>query len=100
MLTNPAFRAQSAIGTPPWEASGVLGAREMDAMLFWCTAVLYLFKDTMGFPAQVANIRWIQRLGPFLDRLEAIDRSFTAPRERTPAVGVHPRRTPRRRLRS
>lgn len=76
MLTSPAFRARAAVGRPPWEACEALAAREMDAMLFWCTAVLYLFKDTMSFPEQVANICWIQRLGPFLDRMEAVDRGW------------------------
>jgi hypothetical protein len=76
MLTHPGFRRRLAAGQPPWEACRELSLREMDAMLFWCTAVLYAFKDTMTFPQQVLNVRWIQRLGPFLDRMEALDRRW------------------------
>jgi hypothetical protein len=73
MYTNPQFRRRVDAGERPWEASDALGRREMEAMMFWSTAVLYQFKDVMGWPAKIANVRWIGRIGPFLERMHALD---------------------------
>jgi hypothetical protein len=73
MYTNPQFRRLVDAGVPPWEASAALGQREMEAMMFWSTAVLYQFKDVMGWPAKIANVRWIKRIGPFLMRMQELD---------------------------
>jgi hypothetical protein len=73
MYTNPQFRRQVDAGAKPWEASAALGMREMEAMMFWSTAVLYQFKDVMGWPAKIVNVRWIKRIGPFLVRMQELD---------------------------
>jgi hypothetical protein len=73
MYTNEKFKALMDEGVPPWEASQTLGEREMPAMMFWSTAVLYLFKETMSLPEKVINVAWIERTGPFLERMRAID---------------------------
>lgn len=73
MLTNAVFRERVQGGAAPWEAADALGAAEMEAMLFWTTALLYQFKDVMSWPGKVVNIRWVARTGPFLERMYALD---------------------------
>jgi hypothetical protein len=73
MLTNAAFRERVRAGDAPWEAADALSAAELEAMMFWTTALLYQFKDVMGWPGKIVNIRWVARTGPFLERMAAID---------------------------
>jgi len=73
MYTHPGFRKLADEGRPPWEACEALTEREMGAMLFWVTALLYDFKDCMSTPARVGNIEWIRRAGHLLARMESID---------------------------
>jgi hypothetical protein len=45
----------------------------MEAMLFWSTAVLYLFKEVLSYPEKIINVGWIRRLEPILARMEVLD---------------------------
>jgi tetratricopeptide (TPR) repeat protein len=76
MYADPEFRALADGGARPWEAAHVLGEEHMRAMMVWSTALLYRFKETMGGPARVANVRWIERLDPLLDRMEQLDEGW------------------------
>lgn len=73
MYANPAFKALADQGATPWEASQALGEKDIPAMMFWTTAVLYLFKEVMNLPQKVINVAWIEHTGPFLEQMEAID---------------------------
>lgn len=73
MYTNAAFRARMDRGEKPWEACEVLTRREVPAMFYWVTAVLYHFKEGMSLPGKVANRQWIEWCGIFLHRIEEID---------------------------
>lgn len=73
MYTNPDFKALADQGMAPWEACQVLGEKDIPAMMFWTTAVLYIFKEVLSFPEQVINITWVERTGPFLERMQTID---------------------------
>lgn len=73
MYTNPDFKALADQGGPPWEACRVLGPEDLPAMMFWTTAVLYRFKEVLTFPEQALNLYWVERTGPFLARMEALD---------------------------
>lgn len=73
MYTNPDFRALTDQGLAPWEACQVLVVEDMPAMMFWSTAVLYIFKEVLTFPEQVVNLSWVEYTGPFLERMEALD---------------------------
>jgi hypothetical protein len=73
MYTNPDFKMRVDQGVPPWEASQVLGEKDMPAMMFWSTAVLYLFKECMNLPQKVINVAWIEHMGLFLAQMTAID---------------------------
>ena len=72
MYTQPAFRVRVDRGQLPWEAAEALAAEQKEAMLFWVTAVLYEFKEVMGLPAKILNLRWMDRAAVFLQRLEAV----------------------------
>ena len=73
MYANPDFKALADQGMAPWEASQVLGEKDIPAMMFWSTALLYLFKEVMTMPEKVINVRWVAHTGPLLTRMEAID---------------------------
>lgn len=73
MYTNPYFKRLVDQGLPPWEASQALGKKDMPAMMFWSTAVLYLFKEVMNLPEKVINVAWIEHMGLFLEQMTAID---------------------------
>jgi hypothetical protein len=73
MYTNPAFQVRMDDGAKPWEACDVLIQREVPAMFYWVTAVMYHFKEGMSLPGKVANKKWIEWCGIFLHRIEAID---------------------------
>lgn len=73
MYTNPDFKALADQGLAPWEACQVLGEKDIPAMMFWTTAVLYIFKEVLSFPEQVVNVTWVERTGPFLERMATID---------------------------
>jgi hypothetical protein len=73
MYTNAEFKKRVDLGQKPWEASQVLTHREVDAMFYWVTTVLYYFKEGMSLPEKVANVKWIGWCGDFLLRIEAID---------------------------
>jgi hypothetical protein len=76
MYTNSEFKQRVDLGQKPWEASQVLTQREVDAMFYWVTAVLYYFKEGMSLPEKIANVKWIRWSGDFLLRIEAIDPSW------------------------
>jgi len=73
MYTNSEFRHRVDLGQKPWEASQALTQREVDAMFYWVTAVLYYFKEGMSLPEKIANVKWIQWSGDFLLRIESLD---------------------------
>ena len=73
MYTNPEFKVLVDAGVKPWEAADVLTEREIPAMFYWVTAVLYHFKEGMTLPEKVANAKWIEWCGIFLHRIETID---------------------------
>ena len=73
MYTNKGFRARMDAGQKPWEAAEILDRREVPAMFYWVTAVLYHFKEGMSLPGKVANRKWIEWCGIFLHRIEDID---------------------------
>jgi hypothetical protein len=73
MYTNAAFRSRMDSGEKPWEACDVLTRREVPAMFYWVTAVMYHFKEGMTLPGKVANRKWVDWCGIFLHRIEAID---------------------------
>ena len=73
MYTQPAFRKRVNDGEKPWEACEALTQREVPAMFYWVTAVMYHFKEGMSLPGKVANKQWIDWCGIFLHRIEAID---------------------------
>lgn len=73
MYTNSEFKKRVDLGQKPWEACEVLTQREVDAMFYWVTAVLYYFKEGMSMPEKIANVKWIRWCGDFLLRIEAID---------------------------
>jgi len=72
MYTNPDFKTLADDGQTPWEASTVLTVKEMDAMFFWVTAILYRFKECMSLPNQILNIKMIQWIGPVLEQMKAL----------------------------
>jgi hypothetical protein len=73
MYTDAAFRTRMDGGEKPWEACEVLNRREVPAMFYWVTAVMYHFKEGMTLPEKVANRKWVDWCGIFLHRIEAID---------------------------
>ncbi len=73
MYTHPDFKARMDSGEKPWQAAAVLTEREVPAMFYWVTAVMYHFKEGMTLPEKVANAKWIDWCGIFLHRIEAID---------------------------
>ena len=73
MYTHPEFQVRMDAGEKPWEAADVLTEREVPAMFYWVTAVMYHFKEGMSLPEKVANKDWIEWCGIFLHRIETID---------------------------
>jgi len=73
MYTNPAFQERVESGEKPWEACVVLTQREVPAMFYWVTAVMYHFKEGMSLPGKVVNKKWVEWCGIFLHRIEDID---------------------------
>ncbi len=76
MRTNPAFDQRVGSGESPWEACDSLGREEMDAMLFWVTGVLYVFREGMVFPQHIAHLDWLERADRMLERMKTIDRTW------------------------
>ena len=76
MLTDPAYAARVEAGDSPWEACDTLGASHMDAMLFWVTSVLYMFREGMVFPQPIIHVKWIRRAGEMLDHMETVERTW------------------------
>jgi hypothetical protein len=72
MYTNPDFRRKVDSGLKPWEATDVLTQREVDAMLFWVTALQYRFKEVMRLGSKIANVDWMDHCLRFLDRIESV----------------------------
>jgi hypothetical protein len=73
MYTNPSFQARVDGGEKPWEVCEVLTQREVPAMFYWVTAVMYHFKEGMSLPGKVVNKKWVEWCGVFLHRIEDID---------------------------
>lgn len=73
MYADPEFKQMADGGAAPWVACHVLGEDHLPAMMFWCTAVLYRFKEVFTFPEQAANLSWVEHTAPLLARMEALD---------------------------
>ena len=73
MLTNAAFKERIEAGAPVWLAVDALTTREMEAMLFWSTALFYYYKDGFGPIRQTINYRWITRARRVLGRMAELD---------------------------
>ena len=76
MRTQVGFRNRLDSGETLWEAVDALEAENMDAMLFWVTALLYTFKEGMVQPQQIINSPWIKRALVVLEHMESIDREW------------------------
>ena len=76
MLLNPDFATARESGTPVWEACHTLGEEDMNAMLFWATAVLYTFREGMNLPEKVTHVEWLNHADQLLQHMETIDRSW------------------------
>jgi len=76
MYTNPQFRKIVDRGAPPWEAAGVLGQREVEAMFFWVTALQYEFKEGMTLAGKIVNRSWMEHGLTFLNRIEQVAPDF------------------------
>ena len=73
MYTNPAFKKLIDEGYPVWQAVDSLTIREMDAMLFWTTAVFYYYKEGLGAVGQMINYHWVKRAKRVLERMTELD---------------------------
>lgn len=73
MYTHPDFQKRIDKGVPVWEAVDVLTTREMEAMLFWTTAVFYYYKEGLGPVRQTINYRWVTRALRVLERMTELD---------------------------
>jgi hypothetical protein len=73
MYTNPDFKQRVDGGEKPWDACDALTDDQIDVMFYWVTGVLTYFKECFTLPEMVVNVRWIERCGKFLDRIEALD---------------------------
>jgi tetratricopeptide (TPR) repeat protein len=73
MYTNPAFKELINEGASVWEAVDSLTIREMDAMLFWTTAVFYYYKEGLGVLGQIINYPWVNRARKVLERMTELD---------------------------
>ena len=76
MYTNPAFKKEVDAGKKPWEAAHTLTKKEVQAMLFWVTALQYEFKEGMLLPAKFVNIGWMHHCIAFLDQIKKVDPEF------------------------
>ena len=76
MLLNPDFATARESGTPVWEACHTLGEADMNAMLFWATAVLYTFREGMILPEKVTHVEWLNHADQLLQHMETIDRNW------------------------
>lgn len=76
MYTNSDFKNLVEQGKTPWEAVSVLTDKELEAMFLWVTAILYQFKECMSLPTQILNIKMIQWIGPVLNHMKSIDRTW------------------------
>lgn len=76
MRLNPDFATARESGTPLWEACHTLGEADMNAMLFWATAVLYTFREGMSLPEKVMHVEWLNHADQMLQHMETIDRNW------------------------
>jgi tetratricopeptide (TPR) repeat protein len=76
MRTDPKFEESVRGGMPTWEACELLGEEHMDAMLFWVTGVLYMFREGMVFPQHVAHLDWLDRADQVLEHMKSVDRNW------------------------
>jgi hypothetical protein len=76
MYTNLAFKNRVAQGTSPWDATDLLGEKELSAMYFWVIALQYEFKEVMFLPEKIANVGWLQKGLVLLNQIEKIDPQF------------------------
>jgi hypothetical protein len=76
MYNSLAFKNKVANGTLPWDATDLLGVKEMRAMYFWVIALQYEFKEVMSLPEKIANVGWLQKGLVLLNRIEEIDPEF------------------------
>jgi hypothetical protein len=76
MACNPAYEKRAQAGETPWEACTVLEMDDMESMLFWSTAVMYIFKEGLPMFELPFNAKWMNRVVLILNRMEAIDRTW------------------------
>lgn len=73
MYLNPDFRVRIARGEKVWQACTALTEKEVDAMVFWVTAVFYYYKECLGPLGQAINFAWIKRAESVLSNAEALN---------------------------
>lgn len=73
MYSNPQYRKRVEGGESAWQASEALSEREIDALVFWATAVFYYYKECLGPLGQVINYPWIKRAESMLSQAETLN---------------------------
>lgn len=73
MYTNQAFKELIDGGAKVWEAVDSLTINEMDAMLFWTTAVFYYYKEGLGAFGQMINYPWVKRAKHVMEIMTKLD---------------------------
>lgn len=76
LFTNAAFAETVRGGKRVWEATDALAAEDAPAMLFWVTALQYDFKEGMTLVQKIANVTWLNRCLPLLDRIKKVAPGF------------------------
>jgi len=73
MHQNTEFNNRIDAGEKAWQASSVLSIHEIDAMVFWVTAVFYYYKECLGPIGQMINYPWIRRAKIMLAAAESLN---------------------------
>jgi len=76
MYKNNEFKKLIESGETLWGAAHVLGEGEVEAMLFWATAIQYEFKEGMTLPGKIRNVDWLSYSLIFLNRIEEVAPEF------------------------
>lgn len=76
MYTNPNFKNRIEQGEKPWQAVDALSASEIEAMLFWVTAIQYEFKEVMSLYGKIVNIDRLNHALTMINRIEEVDPQF------------------------
>lgn len=73
MYINDAFRKRVNGGEQVWQACTALSENELDAMVFWVTAIFYYYKECLGPFGQMINLHWIKRARSVLSAAEKLN---------------------------